>query len=541
MTDSLARTFELLAASPSAHAAEVLQAGLTVEDPAIRGRAAETLLGRTGTRGHVEVIRHWNRLDDSVRATLDRNARQIEPALKYSIEHGDENLRRHAHEIARRTEAFDLHPVLIRLLDVDDSQVAADAAETLRLLTNRLHERLCRKDGNDNPRTPRSPAYIRNQFLTALDQAATRFADRRRPEVIVEAVLILGDPEHFAVKKVLWQGPAECRELAGRILLTSTHPGVMRLIFASFSRNYPHVRAFEALSRRTDPEFICFLLRSFPTRLSKVQQKNFAQVESVAWLNRVALGLEPIPPALQPALIRFIAAVGIPLDTKLAVQEWLLRNGGPEGRLAVADSLGSLDDTAVQQIVLDGLACDDASVQVWATGQLRAYGGAEAFTLLIERLESPLEEVRKAARDELHSFDLDVMLELYDQLEPAICRRAGELLLKIDSELLERVQAELVGPLRRRRILVARAMHRMGLHDRIVEALGWMLDDEDAHVRRVAAEILATVASGEADALLRRAADDPSPRVRQAVGQALEHRPWSGSLPEPGGDEEEER
>ncbi|MEX0717916.1 MAG: HEAT repeat domain-containing protein [Planctomycetaceae bacterium] len=538
MTDPLVKTFELLAASPSAHAAEVLQAGLEVNDPAIRGKSAEALLGRPGTRGHVEVIRHWSELDDAVRAALDRRARQIEPALKYAIEHGDECLRRHAHEIARRTDAFELHPVLLRLLDAEDPQVAEDAAETFRQLTNRLHEQLARQ-GNDNPRTSRSPAYVRNQFLTALDQAATRFADRRRPESIVEAVLVLGEPEHFAVKKVLWQGAPECRELAGRILLTSRHPGVMRIILASFARNYPHVRAFEALSRRDDPEFICFLLRSFPTRLSKVQHKNFAQVDSVAWLGGFGQGLESIPPGLQPALIRFVAAVGIPLETKLAVQEWLLRNGGPEGRLAVADSLGRLDDSAVQQIVLDGLTCGDPSVQAWATGQLRSYGGGEAFTLLIERLDSPVEEVRVAARDELHSFDLDVMLDLHQQLEPAVCRRAGELLLKIDPELLERVRAELVGPLRRRRILVARAMHRMGLQDRIVEALGWMLDDEDAHVRRVAAEILATVASAEADALLRRAAEDPSPRVRQAIGKALEQRQRSEIFPGPRVEEED--
>ncbi|MEX0704405.1 MAG: HEAT repeat domain-containing protein [Planctomycetales bacterium] len=525
MSDPLAKTFELLSASPSGHAAEVLQAGLRVDGPAIRGKSAQALLERTGTRGHVEVIRHWDELDEHVRAALERRARHVEPALKYAVEHGDEGLRRHAIEIACRVEAYDLLPVLLRMLDAEEPQVAADAAEALRDLTNRLYEHLTRKGGG--AKSPRNLPHVRNQFLTALDQAATRFAALRRPFDVVEPILILGDAEHFAVKKALWQGAPGCRELAGRILLTSRHPGVMRLVLDSFGRNYPHARAFEAISRRDDPEFICFLLRAFPKRPSKIQQKNFAQVESVAWLDPFAGRLETVPTGLQPALVTFVSAVGLPLDMKLAVQEWLLRNGSPEGRLAAAGVLGNLDESAVQRIVHDGLACVDPAVQAWATGQLRTYGGPEAFSLLIERLDSPLDEVRAAAREELHSFDLHVMLDLHEQLEPVICRRAGELLLKIDPDLVALLEAELTGPVRRRRIQVARAAQKMGLQERIVGPLEWMLEDDDALVRRVAAEILATISSPTVDALLRRAAEDPSPRVRETAARALDQRQWS--------------
>ena len=48
-------------------------------------------------------------------------------------------------------------------------------------------------------------------------------------EKIVEAILQLGQPEHFAVKKVLSQASAECRELSRHLLCTSAHPGVMQL------------------------------------------------------------------------------------------------------------------------------------------------------------------------------------------------------------------------------------------------------------------------------------------------------------------------
>lgn len=517
MSDPVARTFELLTASPSAFAGEVLLAALEVEEKALRDRAAAALLTRSGARGHVEVIRRWGKFDEAVRSRIDRRAKHLEPALKYAIEHGDELLRRNAHEVARRCEAYDLLPVLLRALDSDDDRLADDAAQTIRELTDRLFEHLNQRGGI----APRNPPVVRSQFLTALDQSITRFDERRRPEVIVETILALGDPGHFAVKKALWQGAPACRELAARLLLTSRHPGVMRLVLESFSLNYPHVRVFEAVSRRSDPEFICFLLRWFPQRLTKIQQKNFAQIESVAWLDRTGAGLEAIPPALEPALIRLIAALGVPFETKLAVQEWLLRNGSPEGRLAAADALGRVDQSAVQQIVLEGLSCDDPGVQAWATGQLRSFGGPEAFTLLIERLDSPLEQVRRAAREELSGFDLNVMLDLYEQLAPETCRRAGELLWKIDPDLLALVRAELAGPLRRRKIRVAQAVWKMGLHEHVVDALGGMLE-EDALVRRVAAEILATIASSEADRYLQRAADDPSPRVREVALRALE-------------------
>ena len=50
--------------------------------------------------------------------------------------------------------------------------------------------------------------------LTHLDRVCARFNELRRPDLIVEAVLILGDADNFAVTKVLTQAESECRELA---------------------------------------------------------------------------------------------------------------------------------------------------------------------------------------------------------------------------------------------------------------------------------------------------------------------------------------
>jgi hypothetical protein len=303
----------------------------------------------------------------------------------------------------------------------------------------------------------------------------------------------------------------------------------MRLICDALAHGHPHPRFIEALSRRDDPEFICFVLRWIPERLTGAQQKNLSLVTSVAWLDPSGPAIERLPEGLHAGLARFVSAIGVTAERKLAVQEWLVRHGSPEGRLAAAGVLADLDEAEVQAIVQESLVCNDAAVQAWATSQLRAHGGSEAIGLLIERLDSPLEEVRAAARDELRGLDIDRMLELHEHLDPVVGRRVGELLKKIDPELPAKLAAELAGPVRRRRIEVIRAAQKLGLHDLVGEPLARTLGDEDPLVRRTAIEALASIPSPAIDELLLRAAHDPSPRVREAAARAVARR--GGSKP----------
>src|SRR5205085_2018030 len=118
---------------------------------------------------------------------------------------------------------------------------------------------------------------------------------------------------------------------------------------------YPFSAVFAAFERRSDPEFICHLLRNWPRKLTPFQQKNFKEIHSVAWLNPESLVVDFIPDALHCALIAFLMATGLPQPEKLAVLEWMVRFGSPAGRHAATDVLVEIEDDKVQEVVLESL------------------------------------------------------------------------------------------------------------------------------------------------------------------------------------------
>ncbi len=321
--------------------------------------------------------------------------------------------------------------------------------------------------------------------------------------------------------KVLLQSPQPCRELASYLLLSSTHPGVMRLVMEFMKHNYPVPKALEAFEQRTDPEFVCYVLREFPKRLNENQQKNFKQLIRIDWITRHMLPLEAVPPSLHESLVEYVQATGIPHDDKVAVQKWILLHGSVQGRSAAGQVLESAEPACVRGILFDSLDSEEEDVQAWATSQLRGQGVPEALRLLIERLDSPLAAVREAARGELNSFNLDLLLSIFEHLDRNICLRAGALVQKIDPDCHQKLVAELNNPVRRRRMRAARAASKLGLSHEVQPCLVAMLSDADSQVRRTAAEVLADLPNAEVVAALSAVLNHSSPRVREAEEQSL--------------------
>lgn len=160
-------------------------------------------------------------------------------------------------------------------------------------------------------------------------------------------------------------------------------------------------------------------------------------------------------------------------------------------------------------------------MQAWATSQLRALGVPQAIRLLIERLDSPLPAVREAARDELGSFNFELLLTIFEHLDETVGRRSGDLMRKIDPDWRPKLIAELASPIQRRRIRAARAAHALGLARDAQDGLVEMLSAAETLVRRTAAEVLGDVPTAEVVAALAAVLHDPSPRVREAAERSL--------------------
>lgn len=524
MADPLAITFGLLASSGDPQSVDLLIAALDSEDPLIRRHAASAMSRRGSGRGLIEVIRRLQILDTESRNELTEHASKLSASLKQCLVHGDAQLRLNALELTLASQDFEQIDALITLLRDRGCAQHEQVAQAIDALTDLLF------DHSHHPSTAppvggrylRNAPQVRSRYLNALDQGVSTYAKLVLAEPLVHAILVLAEPEHLAPKRLLANPSPECRELAKRLMLTDTHPGVMRLILESLSRNYPLPYTLDAITRRRDVEFITTLLRWMPDRPTVFQQKNLRNVTNLVWLDDSGGLLEQIPPGLQPALVTFLSATGIAGPRKIGVQEWLVRHGTPEGRGAASGVLDFLDNESVQGILEESLESADADVQAWATSQIRPHAVPNAMAMLVERLDSPLPAVREAAQQELSDFSLERLLDLFDHLDHDACRRAGVLLRKIDPHCIRKLDRELSHAVRRRRIRAARATHAFGMASDVAPALLVMLDDDDPLVRRTAVEVLADVPMVEIQEVLIDRLKDESPRVRDAAKKSLE-------------------
>jgi HEAT repeat protein len=538
MADPLARTFDVLSTARSPVAIDLLILAADSKRAAIQDRAVAALLRRAATRCQTEVIRRLSKLSLAGRKALDEQGSRISGTLRQCLLHGDAELRTNAFTIVKTMDCFDQVPALIAILEQRDDPFQELACQTLQDLANRIFDHSQPGAGRRGGERPvRNLSQGRQIVLMGLEAACNRFADLAYGREVIECVLVLGDPDSTAVRKVFLQSSPACREVAANLLLTSKHAGVMHFLMGSMGQNYPNIKAFEAFENRCDPEFICHVLRTFPKRLSENQQKNYKQLTRIAWINDDLFPLEDIPSGLHESFSAFVQATGLALDDKIDVQKWLLLNGSMAGRQAATQILESIAPDSVRGILFGSLDSEDEDVQVWATSQLRSQGVPDSIRLLIERLDSPLPAVREAAREELASFDLSMVLNMFEHIDRNLCLRVGALIRKTDPDCVQELLDELNQPIRRRRIRAARAAEALGFASDVERGLLAMLSDDDSIVRRIAAEILVCIPTPEVIVGLTALLQDASPRVRDAAERSLaeigrsRQKPHEAALP----------
>lgn len=518
MSAALDKTFDVLRTAGSPHALELLLAALDVPDEQVRTGAVAALADRGPTPGQLEVVRRIDSLPSAALDVLRTKTKQFEQSLRQCLRDHAEEMRRKALDMVRLTGNCFLMPQLLAMLADSEDELHVRTAETVLALARRLYDRV--HQPND-ALAAASLAQMRNEVLTELDLATNHLDRLIHADEVVEAALVLGDVDHFAVRKLLRQSAPECHDRVRRLLLTSRHPGVMRVVVDSLDQSHPHPAALEAIRQRTDAEFISHLLRHLPHELSETQQKNLRQIERLAWVPTDPVDLSLIPGPLQPRLATLVEASGLTRPEKIAVLEWLLRFGSSTGRAAATEDDSLLDHDVVQHVVIESLEADDPDVQAWATAQLQAWDVPAALTLLVERLDSPLESVRAAARHELRHFNLERLLANFDRLDHESGPAAGQLLLKVDPDALPKLKRELSHPMRQRRIRAIQATAALRLQRHVLESLTALSCDNEMLVRRAIAEALGTVSSPEAVLALQGLANDPSPRIREVAQRSL--------------------
>lgn len=526
-------TFRLLATVETSQVTALLAAALEVPREPIQFLAARTLLWRESEYEHWLVIQHLLHLPSSVTELVRQRAKVLLPAFKQALLHGTSDTRRQALAAIRRADLLEPIPYVLELLHQGDLPEAEFVVETLRDVVGRLADRwhLDRQNsapanGSSSLSTSSSSGLLaaREQLLKHLVDSVEHFRERGLPEDLAEALLVLGDPTHPAVRRILWHGPQAARNVLYQQMQQSCHPGVLQFLMDSLRERYPHPQVFVAVKQRRDVEFISALLRLLEPGLAGYVADNLHQIDRVAWITLPLEKLETIPTVLQPALVTFIEATQIPREQKAAVLEWLLRYGQVPAKLAAVERLSLMDERTARDVIRENLSAADASIQAWATSQLRHASIPDAYALLVQRLDSPWPEVSEAARRELAAFNTETVLSLIDQWNAEQAQRAGQLLLRTDPEVLEKLRRELWHPSSHRRGRILHHIVRLGLQERLAEAIVTLVHDPDASVRQTLAEVLEHVQDSIAKVALNVLMDDTHPRVRKTAATVLLRR-----------------
>lgn len=534
------RTLERLATTQNPTAVDVLLFALKSGDDSFRAAALAALLRRNSSRANLEILRLSHTFSPKLRGILERQLGILSSAVRQALVHGDDSLRQNALQVARWANDLNQIPVLLSLLEQPPSPIRDQVIDLLTTLIDTLYAAL----GGDtvlstDPYRPvtvlasghpsvRDLSRTRHTILSALEASCQRYEAHGLPEV-VEWMLLLGEPQDLLTRPLLSDTRSPIASIAQTVLRTSRHPAIIALLLRIMTENYPAAWAVRTFCARTDSEFLAQLLRFWPRRLTPIQQKNFRELTEVDWLDPFQFHLDLIPPSLHPTLVKVLSALGVSRETRLAVLEWIVRHGSPEGRLAATELLCELEEDKVQEVVLGGLSSDQPGVQAWATSQLRVREVPHCFELLVERLDSPHPEVRAAARLELQDFGVTRLLDTFTEIDPARHQAVGRLLRKIDPLAPARLISEMEQPVRRKRIRAARCALALGLHHDTVDGLAKMLQDSDVLVRRTAVEVLGLIHTPRSVDLLLTLVEDPSPRVREEIRKALDH--WGIPMP----------
>jgi hypothetical protein len=523
------KTFDLLAQSRNSHAVNALILALDVDDPVVRELAVSALLEQESTRGLVEVVRRYLTHTAGIRKLLESHSNALDAAVKQCLLHGNRELQYCGLEYTRLTSDFKQIPTLVSLFENNRlvNHQPDLTTHTLRYLVGKLYEYFLDTsvDSVYSRSFLRNAQQIRRDNLNALASAAEHFQEFGRPEEMVENLLILGNVGDPAIRKIMWHSNEEARRLVEKVLKESKHIGVMQLICDFTEVGYPNPKALEAIAEREDPEFIAHLLRWLPARPSELQQTNFKQIGQVKWLMSERQDFWKIPQALQTAVIRLISLLELDLVSKKKAQKWMLQNGTTEAKEAAIGILRNLDSMEVTEMVLQSLDSEDPVQQAWATCQLRAQHVPDAINLLVDKIDSPVEEVRAAARQELSSFDVDYVLEHYEEFNPLVYPAVGKLLQKLNPKCILEFSRAMAHPLRKRRIQAARCAFSLKIHDQLIPALAALVEDSDDLVRRTSAEILATLPDSAAKQALIPLITDGNTRIREIAIKVLKvHR-----------------
>ncbi|HCS50839.1 MAG TPA: hypothetical protein DIW81_04480 [Planctomycetaceae bacterium] len=515
--EQIERTMKTLERSHSANAMAALVHALQVNIPAIRDAAARTIMRSGSSLGKVEVIKNIQKLSPDVIELLSSHNKEISVPLKHCLLHGDSEVVLRALDTVESALLFEEIPTLLQRLRNATGEIADRCEQVISRLVDALSEKVTQSKNEKQIVYQQSCELAIQQFWADLSSQELS----HRPYVVVESILILAHGDNAIARMLLKDSTAEIQSIAWDVLMESRHPGVLLFLTSALNVKYVSPKMLEIISTRQDIEFQLQMIRATPTRPSVHQERNYRQLEGLIWLQPTEEFWGTIPPELHPQLVRLIQLMSFNAPIKKSFAHSIFLYAAVPARKAAEEMKGLIKQEEFDSSILTALDSEDHETEAWGVSQIRDSNLTNKYRLLVNRLDSPHEEVVNQVRDTLGRFDVQRAIEFCESAKPSIGPKLAELLLKINPHAIQELSRELANPVRSRRLRTAQAIHFMQLQKELSPALLELLLDSDSIIRRVVVEILADVPTRQILATLQTLHDDPNPRVREAAEAAI--------------------
>jgi len=540
MPTGLHKTEQALARARNRAVLPVLAVALHSCSAEVRAAAIRATIRRHDIDSHTQLIRHFHELAATDRSVLREAHRAMPhhaaPALKAAVLEGDATLCRNARDIILLCRDYDLFQTLVKAVEKPRHPHAGQVAATLLQLAEQLYDEVIAWAKGD--RAGRDPSFARHQVLAALERSFKRKADHHSSE-LVDAFLLLAPSDSESLLGIMRDGRHSCHSQLMSSLSSNKTPAVMERLVALLRDTDAPIAALEAIGRRTDRPFVDFLLHDLKHPVPLRVLHNMKRLRSVAWLEGQRDMLLEFDGGAQAVAIDLAMASAIDRDALFELLKLVVRHGLAEGRRASCYALAAFKQQEANDLVLAALSDPDAGVQAAAVRQLRPRRIPEALQMLVARLESPLVEVRDAARSSLAEFNFVRYRAMFDLLDEHAVRTTGALVRQVDPSVRDKLGEELTAPSATTRLRGIEMAVAMGAVEDVRGQLLTLARHENAAVRKEAVTALAFATGPGVVESLDFAVRDTNRSVADAARQSLARLKFSvataGSAATPAG------
>ena len=513
-------TWDVLRNTRNEAAVPVLAAAMDRAPQEVARRAMEVLLARRSPAGYWEFLLRWERWDSDWRRRLAAEGARFASAVRDALLSSDERIWRIGCDAVLSIREYDLVSVLLLAVEEREGWVSEMAADTVLGLCQKLREEEASAggDGASGQRLDRLKAHA----LEALEHAADRF-DRHRNRKVLEAFLLLADPQHPVMLDIIGNPHHPAFLAVLDLLKHTTRASLFDLPIAWLRAGCAPVSVLKLIAHRSDLPFLRTLLTAVGPNPSPTVTAAFRRLESIVWAKPPLAILDQLSDLQQTALVKLIAASGMDRTEAFGALEEVMLRGRTGGRRAAAEALADFGGAAANELVVRCLEDPDPIVQATLIRQLRSRSVPGCITRLVQALESPFPEVREAAQESLHEFTLAKFMTVIDLLEDDVKVSMGQLVRRVDPKGLEELRNELRSPARTRRLRAIDAACAMGAVAEVeVTLIDQLSREEDYLVRAALVRALGQSRSAIAQAAVRQALHDSHPTVRKEAQEALE-------------------